>query len=402
MIDPITVVYALLGGVGLVTADAYLSSSTIHVKTIVAPVYEEHGFEQQLVEALFLAELEEIIDANSIAPAPHLLSLHDKPISSALAEAAGLSHAMEAAKSALGAGHPTIILSVLADNQNGKEVRRIVIAGDTSEGRNVSVSIPLNDRPLDDALSEAAFKTMKEIDPYFTALHAFEIAEAENEKPFEAEVLINEAIRRESKNEVDPSRARLENLMGLTELLLEDHNASKLWFEKARNSDNSLLVATLNLGYVEAVDGNCKQAMTLVEPLLEPAYWVIPAGKNILYPANNLLGICASRLGRFDRANAYFKDAAALSPDGTSVYYYWAKSLLKEGKGEQADTKYRLAQRNISRMDDIPEIAMLHLWLPDHGSVKLARRQATLPALETQMIGNCPGGVLATRGEVCR
>jgi tetratricopeptide (TPR) repeat protein len=386
MIDPVTALYALLGGVGLVTADAYMSSSTIHLKTIVAPVYEASGFERQLVEALFLAELEEIIDADSIAPAPHVLSTHDKPVSSALADAAGLSHALDAAKSTIGAGHPTIILSVLADNQNGKEVRRIVIAGDTSEGRNISISIPLNDRSLDDALSEAAFKAMKEIDPYFTALHTFEVAEAENRKPFEAEVLINEAITRGSKDEVDPSRALLENLMGLTQLLLNDHLASKLWFEKALISDNSLVVATLNLAYVEAVDGNCKHAMTLLEPLLEPTYWVIPADKNILYPANNLLGTCASRLGRFDSANAFFKDAATVQPDGTSVYYYWAKSLLKEGKREQAETKYRLAQRNISRMDDVPEIAMLHLWLPDHGSVTLDRRQPTLPALETPLI----------------
>ena len=386
MIDPVTALYALLGGVGLVTADAYLSSSTIHLETIVAPVYVESGFERQLVEALFIAELEDIIDADSIVPAPHLLSTRDKPFSSALADAAGLSHAFEAAKSSIGAGHPTIILSALAGNQNGKEIKRIVIAGDTSEGKNISISIPLNDRSLDDALSEAAFKAMKEINPYVTALHALEIAEAKNEKPFEAELLISEAITRSSKDEVDPSRALLENLMGLIQLFLNDHLASKLWFEKALNSDNSLVMATLNLAYVEAVDGNCKESMTLLEPLLEPTYWVIPPDKKILYPANNLLGICASRLGRFESANASFKDAATVRPDGTSVYYYWAKSLLKEGRKEQAETKYRLAQRNISRMDDVPEIAMLHLWLPDQGSVTLMRRQPNLPALETPLI----------------
>ena len=97
MIGPVTALYALLGGVGLVTADAYLSSYTIHLETIVAPVYVESGFERQLVEALFIAELEDIIDADSIVPAPHLLSTRDKPFSSALADAAGLSHAFEAA-----------------------------------------------------------------------------------------------------------------------------------------------------------------------------------------------------------------------------------------------------------------------------------------------------------------
>lgn len=385
MFDPITAVYALLGGIGLVGADAYLSSSTIHMETIVAPVYAESGFEAHLVEALFLAKLEDIIDANSLEPSPHLLSSLDKPISSALAEAAGLSHALDAAKSTLGAVHPTIILSVLSDNQNGQETQRIVVAGSTSDNRNISMSIPLNGRPLEEALTEAAFKTMKEIDPYITALHAFEVAETEGRAPTEADSLLIEALDRESRDEVDPSRALLENLMGITQLLLNDHLEARYWFGKAQKSDGTFAVPPLNLAFTEAVDGNCGQAMKLVEPLLQPTYWVLSADEEILFSGYNLLGICASQLGKFDDANAFFEQAAAVRPDGTSVYFYWSNSLTRQGKADQADAMRKLAERNVSRMDNVPEIAMLHFWLPETGSKALQKRKRSLPEVQAQL-----------------
>lgn len=154
MLDPVTAIYALLGGVGLVGADTYMNSATIHLETLVAPPYVEEGFDPRLVEALFLAELSNVIDANSIVPSPHLVSNRDKPVSSAIAEAVGLSHALDAAKSTLGAKHPSLILSVLSEEKDGKKLRRIVVAGENSHEQAISISIPLNDRPLDEALKK--------------------------------------------------------------------------------------------------------------------------------------------------------------------------------------------------------------------------------------------------------
>ena len=39
--EPTTLLYALIGAAGLLGADAYLSSSTIHLQTSVAPIYEQ-------------------------------------------------------------------------------------------------------------------------------------------------------------------------------------------------------------------------------------------------------------------------------------------------------------------------------------------------------------------------
>lgn len=40
MFEPTTLLYALVGAAGLLGADAYYNSSTIHIETSVAPIYE--------------------------------------------------------------------------------------------------------------------------------------------------------------------------------------------------------------------------------------------------------------------------------------------------------------------------------------------------------------------------
>lgn len=384
MLDIITAVYAFMGGVGLVGADAYMNSSTIHLETMVAPAYVQEGFGPRLVEALFLAELEDIIDAKSIVNSPHMVSSKDEPMSVAIAEAVGLSHALDAAKSAVGAKHPFLIVSVLSEGKDGKSKPRIVVAGETSHGRNISISTPINNRPLDEALKDAAFQAMKEIDPYVTALHVFEVAEANNRQPVEAVDLLKEALGRENRDTVNPQRSRLENLMGLTELLLNNPQEAKIWFGKSMKSDNSSSVAALNFAFVAAVDNDCESAITLVKPLLDPTYLVLAPDEELAYPARNLLGVCSSRLDKFEDAENYFAEAADGNPGGTAVYYYWAHSLAKQGRSQEAEEMMRIAQLNISHMDNVPEIAMLYFWINDDGKSRFQKRMNVLPSLTSK------------------
>lgn len=384
MLDPVTALYALLGGAGLVGADAYVNSSTIHVETIVAPAYVAEGFEPRLVEALYLAELEDIIDAKSIAPSPHLVSSSDEPMSAAIAEAVGMTHALDAAKSTLGAKHPSLLLSLLSEEKDGKSAKRIVVAGENSVGRRISISVPINNRQLDTALKDAAFQTMKHVAPYVTALHTFEVAESEDRQPVEAVALISEAVENENRDLFNPQRARLENLMGLTQLLMNNPQLARIWFEKSAKSDSSFSVAKLNIAFVAAVSDDCESAITIAKPLVEPTYWVLAPEEEILYPAKNLLGVCSSRLNDFKSAESYFADSVDAKPDGTSAYFYWAQSLAKQGRPQEAESLMEMAQRNISRMDNVPEIAMLHFWLNEDGATKFQKRKRVLPIVEAK------------------
>lgn len=377
--EPITAIYAILGGLSLVGADSYFSSSTVHFKTTVAPAYEESGLSADLVESLMLAEFEEIIDAKSLVKAPHLLSSKDQPVSSALAHAAGLSEALEAAKSTVGVSHPELVVSVLMEKRDNKEYSRIVVAGDTEEGRKISFSVPINERPIEAALEETAFKAMLEINPYVAILHAMEVAEASSAPPLEAERLLKEELDRSSRDETDPRRAQLENLMGLIQLLLNKPKEAGYWFEKAGKSDETFVVSILNDAFIAMLQNDCAKAVERITSIVEPSYWLMTGDKVVLYAAYNTLGICLSRTGQKEAANEAFEKAGRIRPDGTSVYYYWSKSLLAEGRKQEADAMMTLAKRNVSKLDSYPEVAMMHFWAPEAGSTVLLRRMRTLP-----------------------
>lgn len=373
--EPLTAIYAILGGLSLVGADAYFSSSTIHLKTSVAPVYVEAGFTPDLVEALLLAEFEDVIDARSLVKTPHIMSSKDQPVSSALAQAAGLSDALEAAKSTVGVNHPNLIVNVVVDKKEGKETPRIVVAGDNGDGKNIGFSVAMNSEALDAALADVAFKSMLEINPYIATLHALENSEAADQPPLEAKRLIEGELSDATRDEFDTGRAQFENLMGLTQLLLRNPDEAGRWFVKAANSDNSFEAAILNKAFMAMLQGNYAAAAEMVKPVVEPSYyWGGTNDKFLLYASYNILGVCYSMQGQFSEANSNFELAAAERPNGASVYHYWSNSLRREGKLEQSKAMSALADKNIGFIDSYPEVAMLHFWFPENGSKELTRR----------------------------
>ena len=76
MFEPTTLIVALVGAIGLLGADAYYNSSTLHIETTVAPVYEQKGYSQQVVEAIFAGELENIADTPSVHAYPVVTHTH--------------------------------------------------------------------------------------------------------------------------------------------------------------------------------------------------------------------------------------------------------------------------------------------------------------------------------------
>lgn len=385
--EPLTAIYAILGGLSLVGADAYFSSSTIHLKTSVAPIYLETGFTTELVEALLLAEFEEVIDARSLIKTPHLVSSKDQPVSSALAQAAGLSDALEAAKSTVGVRHQNLIVSIVVDKKDGKDFSRIVVAGDNGNGKNIGFSVSMNSETLDAALSEVAFKSMLEINPYIATLHALEISEAADQLPIEAERLLHKEINETTRDQIDPNRSRLENLMGLTQLLLKNPDEADFWFEKAATSDGSSVAATLNRAFMAMLRNDYSAAIGMVKPIVEPSYyWSVTDDKFLLYSSYNTLGICYSMRGQFAEANKSFEMAAAERPNGASVYHYWANSLRREGKLAQSEAMSAIADRNIGFIDSYPEVAMLHFWFPENGTKELSKRLRGRPEIIAEAV----------------
>ena len=337
MLEPTTLLYALVGALGLIGADAYYNSSTLHIETSVAPVYEEKGYSQKVVESIFAGELENIASTPSIITQLEFVTSKHKPVSSALAEAAHLKEPFEAAKAAMGISYSTVLASIVVDTIDGKDFPRIVVTGNKEGLENFSLTVPLtSSSSVDLALAEAAFRTMKEINPYLTALYAFSRAEKNGVHPSQADALISEWIANAPTSVYSPERALFENLRGLSSLIDNDPIAATAWFNKAHKSDPDLQPAILNLAFMAKLRGDNERAVELCKQVIDSSFWSESANSRLVYAAHAGLGIALASQGKFEESDSHFAEAITMMPNGVAGYLYWARSLTKQGRSAEA------------------------------------------------------------------
>jgi hypothetical protein len=380
MLEPATLIYALVGALGLIGADAYFNSTTLHVETSVAPVYEERGYSQKVVESLFAGELENIASTPSVITRLQFVTSKHKPISSALAEAAHLKEPFEAAKAAVGISYSTVLASVVVDSIGGKDFPRIVVSGNMEDVEHFSLTVPLTpNTSVDLALSEAAFRTMKEINPYLTALYAFSGAERNGVHPTQADSLVEEWIANAPTSVYSPERALFENLRGLVSLIDNDPIAAESWFSRANKSDPELQAAILNRGFMESYRGYHDRAIEFHNQVVDGSFWSESTDSKIVYAAHIGLGIALASQRKFEESDYHFAEAIAITPDGVAGYYYWARSLMKQDRAAEATALVGTAQRNAKQIANYAELAYLYFWLPDEANGVLERRTKNLP-----------------------
>lgn len=380
MLEPTTLLYALVGALGLIGADAYYNSSTLHIETSVAPVYEERGYSQKVVESIFAGELENIASTPSIITRLEFVTSKHKPVSSALAEAAHLKEPFEAAKAAMGISYSTVLASIVVDTIDGKDFPRIVVTGNTENLKHFSLTVPLTSiSSVDLALSEAAFRTMKEINPYLTALYAFSRAEKNGVHPSQADALVSEWIANAPTSVYSPERALFENLRGLTSLIDNDPIAATAWFNKANKSDPDLQPAILNLAFMAILSGDNERAIELCRQVIDTSFWSESTNEKLIYAAEVVLGLALASEGNFEEADSHFAEATNMIPSGVAGYLYWARSLTKQGRSAEATALVETAVRNAKQITNYAELASLYFWLPDGPDGVLERRTKDLP-----------------------
>ena len=380
MLEPTTLLYALVGALGLIGADAYYNSSTLHIETSVAPVYEEKGYSQKVVESIFAGELENIASTPSIITQLEFVTSKHKPVSSALAEAAHLEEPFEAAKAAVGISYSAVLASIVVDTIDGKDFPRIVVTGNTENLKHFSLTVPLtSSSSVDLALSEAAFRTMKEINPYLTALYAFSRAEKNGVHPSQADALISEWIANAPTSVYSPERALFENLRGLSSLIDNDPIAATAWFNKAHKSDPDLQPAILNLAFMAKLRGDNERAVELCKQVIDSSFWSESANSRLVYAAHAGLGIALASQGKFEESDSHFAEAITMLPNGVAGYLYWARSLTKQGRSAEAKALVETAMRNAKKIVNNAELASLYFWLPDGPDGVLERRTKDLP-----------------------
>ena len=373
MVEPATLLYALVGALGLIGADAYYNSTTLHIETSVAPAYEARGYSQKVVESIFAGELENITRTPSIITQLEFVTSKHKPFSAALAEAAHL-------KAAVGISYSTVLASIVVDSIDEKDFPRIVVTGNTEQLKNFSLTVPLtSNSSVDLALSEAAFQTMKQINPYLTAIYAFSRAEKNGIHPSQADSLVSEWIASAPISVYSPDRALFENLRGLTSLINRDPIAAEAWFRRANESDPDLQVAILNLAFMANFRGENERATELYKPVTDRSFWSESIDDKIVYAAHVGLGFSLASQGSFEESDSHFAEAITMKQNGVAGYFYWARSLLKQGRTAEAKVMVEFASRNAKQIVNYAELAGLYFWLPDEPNGVLERRTKNLP-----------------------
>ena len=380
MVEPATLLYALVGALGLIGADAYYNSTTLHIETSVAPAYEARGYSQKVVESIFAGELENITRTPSIITQLEFVTSKHKPFSAALAEAAHLKEPFEAAKAAVGISYSTVLASIVVDSIDEKDFPRIVVTGNTEQLKNFSLTVPLtSNSSVDLALSEAAFQTMKQINPYLTAIYAFSRAEKNGIHPSQADSLVSEWIASAPISVYSPDRALFENLRGLTYLINRDPIAAEAWFRRANESDPDLQVAILNLAFMANFRGENERATELYKQVTDRSFWSESIDDKIVYAAHVGLGFSLASQGSFEESDSHFAEAITMKQNGVAGYFYWARSLLKQGRTAEAKVMVEFASRNAKQIVNYAELAGLYFWLPDEPNGVLERRTKNLP-----------------------
>lgn len=373
--EPLTLIYVMLTAAGLVGADAYMNSTTLFLQANVAPAFVTRGFSSDVVEGILLRELNEITNTKSLVMSPSIVSSNSSTISGAVAEVAGISTALKSIKSATGLDNPVLLVNLVVDDVKGKELRRILVAGQDSDGKEFKFSANLeNSRPFDEILGDVAVQAMQVISPYVTALYTFDEEQRAGEMPVMTEKMVMERLGEASINRYDPDRALYENLFGLIHILKKDLENAEIWFQKARISDPELTPVSVNLAFIEAAKGHYREAIEILLPIADDSFVFSEDAKVIRYVALGLIAHCYSQLDDFGTSERYFRKATELNPEGISVYYYWAMSYQRQGLTRQSQDYRDISEKNSIWLRDFPELAALYAWLPDQAGQPLVPR----------------------------
>lgn len=403
--DPatLTALYFLLGSLGLVVTDTYFNANTMYLDTTVADSVKEEGYEPEVVNGIFISEVKKITKTPSLVKAPTIQSSAAKPVSAALAEAAGLESALGALHSLMGVVPPKMVASVIAEDQaqrvqtvgnapvggagnyvvgEEKTLKLILTGYDPNNGYfDIGVEGHSEDDDLDHLVRDAAFKAVLQLDPYLALLYDVNRRAAAGEDLAPVRALIDKEIAEAPEALVHQHRALMENLRGVVALLDRDQVAARRYFLSAQASNPQQPIGFLNCAFLDVHEDRFEEALKNVEKVIHPTYWPLTGNQTLLSSAYTIKGAAETEMGRFRDAEASFQKAASLNPQSSEVYVYWSRMLKKSARPAEAERKIVQARQNSMYFENYPEMALLYFWLTEAGNQPLQRRTTQAEAL---------------------
>lgn len=388
-----TALYTGMAAFGLVAVDSYINANTMFLDTTVAEVVKEEGYEPEVVDGIFISEVKQILKTPTLIAAPTVQSSSTKPVSAALAQAAGLESALSAIHSMMGIIPPKLITSVIAEDQ--KKIVRVVEGGPPGQyevGEDVKLKLVLTgydpksgyfdiqveghtgDDDFDHMIRDAAFAAVKKLDPYLAFLYDLNRKANSGEDLAETKAMIDKELADLPGSLYHDHRALLENLRGIVALLENDRETARVMFKKAIKSNPKLPVGYLNLAFLDVDEDNFEAALKTLEQIIYPSYWPMTNQKILLASAYTIKGVAETEMEKFKSAEASFQYAASLNPQSSELFVYWSRMLRKSARQAEAAQKLDQARENSMYFENFPETALLYFWLTEEGNQPLDRR----------------------------
>jgi len=391
-----TALYTALATLGLVATDTYVNANTMYLDTTVAAGIVEEGYEPSVVDGIFVAEVKKITSTPSLVVAPVIQSSKTKPLSAALAKAAGLESALGAIQGLMGVIPPSLVASIIAEDAK-KRVQVVKTSSDGAVAEHVvgeeadlklvltgydpqtgyfylTVEGRTADEDVDDLIREAAFQSVLKLEPYLAMLYDLNRRAEAGEDLVPSRTMIDEAIASEPVAVRYGHRALLENLRGILALLEQNQVMARQDFTNAISSDPRQPIGYLNLAFLDVHEDRFTDAIKRVEQVVYPSYWPMTGDPVLLATGHIIKGVAETEMGRYRAAGDSFRRAVELNPKSSEAYVYWARMLRKAGRSAEAAGKFEMARANSVYFENFPEMTLLYFWLSEQGQDPLERR----------------------------
>lgn len=370
MIDIMPIIYVSLIGLGLIGAQAAFSDKRFMLVLSAPPQLANTGYSRDVIEDLFLSDMEDVFDTRSVIATPAIASVREKTILGAMADIAHMGDLAFVIQQKIG-GNPFKVTANFVVEGNKTQV--LLSGNSTSQGQFQQVIVG-SDGDFRNLIRQAALEATRNIDPYFRALFEFEQDQRRNASTFEyVESLIGEELRSRKASLTPLRHSAFLNLRGLMCLEKEDKACALAAFNAALAADPNFHIARLN------------RAFTLVEldryqdAIDEAKYLLGPPAKTDMKPclasARTLIGVAKWALGDIAGAQTQFSEASSLSPKFETPLIYWSRMLAATNHPSK-ELEDRLAAREMdaTHIELYAEIAMLYYWLNEKNNQPITRR----------------------------
>ncbi len=381
--DPISIVTAIAMIFGLLTADAVVNAETVAVQIDVPASVARTGYTEDVVERIFVHEIEMITQTRSLLQSPSMRSSRKPTIVGVIANSLRIDNFTAALQDLLGLDRTRIAGAIVTSAPGDRE--RLLI--NSSSAYSGAFSLDLSEKgDTEQLLRHAAHDTMQRVHPYRSALFHFEQISASGGKDYSIVVQIAEReFSRPLRAEMLEERSFLQNLLGIVALLNNDLDEAERRFRLSFDRSPGFNVGRMNLAFVHVERDKYQEAINLLTPLIAGGL-----GQRLSIPSKrfallqeailNTLGTALWAQGDLDGAEAAYKRATREHPSSAGAYSYWARLLRERGDEQAAVEKEKIARVNALTFENYPEIANLYFWMSPRDNQPLVRR-TDVPAL---------------------